>query len=117
MTDDEALDRVKSSMMIPASDFAGEGVPTLHRQRATVAPVRPKNLVIAVEESLGAELVGALGGLPLTPNLDRLSNEGWWFSTPTDNSAPSAGSQRRSMMVSAFARHSRSARSGSSTAT
>jgi phosphoglycerol transferase MdoB-like AlkP superfamily enzyme len=40
---------------------------------------RPPNLIILVLESLGAEYVGALGGLPLTPNLDRLSAEGMWF--------------------------------------
>jgi phosphoglycerol transferase MdoB-like AlkP superfamily enzyme len=33
-------------------------------------------LVIILEESLGAEYVGSLGGLPLTPNLDRLGHEG-----------------------------------------
>jgi phosphoglycerol transferase MdoB-like AlkP superfamily enzyme len=37
------------------------------------------NLVIFVLESLGADFVGNLGGLPLTPNLDRLSTEGLWF--------------------------------------
>ena len=79
MTDEEALQRVKAGMRIPARDFVAGGAPTLHRQRATVSAVRPKNLVIVVEESLGAEFVGALGGLPLTPNLDRLSRQGWWF--------------------------------------
>lgn len=37
------------------------------------------NLVIFVAESLGAEFVGKLGGLPLTPNLDRLSDDGLWL--------------------------------------
>ena len=37
------------------------------------------NLVIILEESLGAEYVGCLGGLPLTPNIDRLSKEGLLF--------------------------------------
>jgi phosphoglycerol transferase MdoB-like AlkP superfamily enzyme len=32
-----------------------------------------------VVESLGAGYVGSLGGMPLTPNLDRLSAEGLWF--------------------------------------
>ncbi|NJS37149.1 MAG: sulfatase-like hydrolase/transferase [Brachymonas sp.] len=32
-----------------------------------------------LQESLGAEFVGALGGLPLTPNLDALTKEGIWF--------------------------------------
>jgi phosphoglycerol transferase MdoB-like AlkP superfamily enzyme len=35
--------------------------------------------VIILEESLGAEYVGCLGGLPLTPRLDRLSKEGLLF--------------------------------------
>ena len=37
------------------------------------------NLVIILEESLGAEFVGSLGGHDLTPNLDRLASEGIWF--------------------------------------
>lgn len=40
---------------------------------------RTPNLVILVVESLGADFVGSLGGLLLTPNLDRLSTEGLWF--------------------------------------
>ena len=42
-------------------------------------PTRPPNLVIFLLESLGAEFVGSLGGLPLTPQLERLSAEGLWF--------------------------------------
>jgi len=41
--------------------------------------ITQKNLVIVLEESLGARFVGRLGGADLTPNLDRLANEGWWF--------------------------------------
>ena len=37
------------------------------------------NIVIILEESLGAEFVGKLGGKNLTPELDRLSHKGWWF--------------------------------------
>lgn len=40
---------------------------------------KPKNLVILLQESLGAQFVGSLGGLPLTPNLDKLGQEGWYF--------------------------------------
>lgn len=40
---------------------------------------RPRNLVIVLEESLGAQFVGSLGGLPLTPNYDRLAAQGWAF--------------------------------------
>lgn len=39
----------------------------------------PRNLVIVLEESLGAQFVGSLGGRPLTPNLDHAFREGWAF--------------------------------------
>jgi phosphoglycerol transferase MdoB-like AlkP superfamily enzyme len=38
-----------------------------------------RNLVIILEESLGARFVSKLGGAALTPNLDELALEGWWF--------------------------------------
>lgn len=53
--------------------------PTLHYQQATKSREQPLNLVIILEESLGAEFVESLGGSPLTPNLVGLSDEGWWF--------------------------------------
>tara|TARA_R110002049_G_scaffold2743_3_gene20954 strand:- start:1580 stop:3520 length:1941 start_codon:yes stop_codon:yes gene_type:complete len=40
---------------------------------------RYKNVVIVLEESLGARFVERLGGQALTPNLNKLANEGWWF--------------------------------------
>ena len=41
---------------------------------------KPKNLVIFIQESLGAQFVGALGDQRgITPNLDRLSQQGLWF--------------------------------------
>jgi phosphoglycerol transferase MdoB-like AlkP superfamily enzyme len=42
-------------------------------------PANPKNIVIILEESLGARYVKSLGGQALTPNLERLSADGWWF--------------------------------------
>ncbi len=53
--------------------------PTMHKQTATRRLDRPLNLVIVLEESLGAEFVGSLGGKDLTPNLDALADEGIWF--------------------------------------
>ncbi len=38
-----------------------------------------KNLVIILEESLGARFVERLGGEALTPNLNKLAEQGWWF--------------------------------------
>jgi phosphoglycerol transferase MdoB-like AlkP superfamily enzyme len=75
----EALERVRTAMALPPTAFLGGDIPTMHRQVATTTRPRPKNLVIVLEESLGAEFVGALGGRPLTPNLDALAKQGWWF--------------------------------------
>ncbi|NCV53922.1 MAG: LTA synthase family protein [Betaproteobacteria bacterium] len=41
---------------------------------------KPKNIVILLQESLGATFVESLGGVPVTPNLEKLKNEGIWFS-------------------------------------
>src|SRR5690606_2215424 len=54
-------------------------IPTLHRQRPLVTHERPLNLVMIVEESLGAQYVGNLGGAGLTPCLDELAQSAWNF--------------------------------------
>ncbi|WP_426286291.1 LTA synthase family protein [Luteibacter sp. E-22] len=53
--------------------------PSLHRQQATRQGEKPLNLVIILEESLGAQFVGSLGGAGYTPELDKLANDGWWL--------------------------------------
>ena len=62
----------------PASMTGNPGSPLEHHIAGdpAFATGRPRNLVVILEESMGAEYVGCLGGLPLTPNLDRLSEEG-----------------------------------------
>ena len=52
-------------------------IPLLHTQTSSFPNQKPYNLVIILEESLGAEYVGCLGGLPLTPHLDRLARKGY----------------------------------------
>lgn len=54
-------------------------IPTLTEQTAASRRERPLNLVIVLEESLGATFVESLGGVPVTPELEKLKNEGWWF--------------------------------------
>ena len=72
----EIYERVgKYTTFAPDSAVAGD-IPFLHVQRPQAPARRPKNLVLVLEESLGAEFVGCLGGLPLTPNFDELSREG-----------------------------------------
>lgn len=47
---------------------------------ANTANQPPKNLVIILHESIGAQFVGSLGGLDLTPELDKWSKQGLWLS-------------------------------------
>lgn len=73
------FDEIKKDMAIPDSEFTNPDIPTLHRLQAGTHRDKPMNLVIILEESLGAEFVESLGGLPLTPHLEKLSHEGLWF--------------------------------------
>ncbi len=77
--DDEVFHEVRAAMNVAPPDFTSTELPTLHTQRPEATLATPKNLVIVIEESLGAEFVGSLGGLDLTPNLDALSRQGLWF--------------------------------------
>lgn len=70
---------VKSAPWLKDAEFTSTELPTLHRQQAVVKRDRPLNLVIVLEESLGATFVESLGGLPVTPELEKLKNDGWWF--------------------------------------
>lgn len=71
------------AIILEEADLPGGAIdadlPTLHFQRATYRRERPLNLVIVVEESLGAEFVGSLGGQDLTPEIDGLADEGIWL--------------------------------------
>ncbi len=79
MDTQEMLDRVRKTANISKEGCTNPNIPLLHKQQSSVQRTSPVNLVIIVEESLGAEFVGCLGGLPLTPNFDALSKEGLLF--------------------------------------
>ncbi|MDW2313597.1 LTA synthase family protein, partial [Vibrio sp. 1075] len=76
MDNQKMLDLVRASST--KIDFDPTLLPTMNNNPATYQGKR-KNLVILLQESLGAQFVGSLGGLPLTPNLDELMQEGWQF--------------------------------------
>ncbi len=59
--------------------LGNKDIPTLTNQTATVKRDKPLNLVIVLQESLGATFVESLGGLPVTPELEKLKTDGWWF--------------------------------------
>ena len=73
----EAYERVSRQLRIPV----GERDHPFYREVPThFKAERPKNLVIFLQESLGAQFVGALGNDEgITPNIDRLSKESIFF--------------------------------------
>ncbi len=79
ISDEDAVAAVRKAMLLPAQEFRSDEFPTMHYQWMHEPAAKPKNLVIIVEESLGAEFVGSLGGLDLTPNIDALASDGIWL--------------------------------------
>ncbi|MDO4626871.1 MAG: LTA synthase family protein [Pasteurellaceae bacterium] len=75
---DEVVATLKAARGRPESDYISEQLPTLTQNQATYQG-KPKNLVIILEESLGAQFIGTLGGKPLSPYFDQLAKEGWLF--------------------------------------
>ena len=79
MPEQEIISLVRNSTSINPEKFTSNTTPTNSEHAATFQG-KPKNLVILLQESLGARYVGGLGGMPLTPNIDALMNENWNFS-------------------------------------
>ena len=78
MPEAEVIAAVRAASGLPDSAFTEAGIPTLATRTPSYTG-KPKNLVIVLEESLGAQFIGHLGGLPLSPNIDRLSDNAWTF--------------------------------------
>ncbi|MCL1065720.1 LTA synthase family protein [Shewanella olleyana] len=72
----QIIDTVKKASY--RKQFVAGNIPTLAHNKPFVSGVK-KNLVIVLEESLGARFVGELGGLDITPELDKLYQQGWGF--------------------------------------
>jgi len=77
MPQDDVIKLVRQATGHP-QDFINNQLPTVNRNNP-MHHGKKKNLVILLQESLGARYVGGLGGLNLTPNLDKLIKEGWNF--------------------------------------
>jgi phosphoglycerol transferase MdoB-like AlkP superfamily enzyme len=78
MSDEDIVKVVRKESELNTDDFISDILPTLAK-RVPYYQGKPKNLVIILEESLGAQFVGSLGGLSLTPELDSLINDSWSF--------------------------------------
>ena len=70
------MDRADIFKLTGATDTE---LPTLKTLVPTAKRKKPLNLVIILQESLGAGFVESLGGKPVTPNLEKLKAEGIWF--------------------------------------
>ena len=70
----------RESRVDPAEDRACAASPLLHRQQPLKPREgRPPNVVVILLESFGAEYTGRFGGTGLTPEFDRLADEGLSF--------------------------------------
>jgi phosphoglycerol transferase MdoB-like AlkP superfamily enzyme len=78
LPDSAVVAAVRAGTGLPEAAFTDPRFPTL-AARTPSHRGRPKNLVIVLEESLGAQFIGHLGGRPLSPHLDRLSKHAWTF--------------------------------------
>lgn len=76
MKPDEIITRVSKVNNIHWDKNLNNEIPFYHHQAKPMLDHKPYNIVVFLQESLGAEYCGCLGGLPLTPNLDKLSKEG-----------------------------------------
>lgn len=74
----EVVSELRATSGLPASAYVSDDLPSL-ALRPPMHTGTPRNLVIVLEESLGAQFIGSLGGRPLSPNYDRLSAQGWAF--------------------------------------
>ncbi|MFT5218989.1 MAG: phosphoglycerol transferase MdoB-like AlkP superfamily enzyme [Planctomycetota bacterium] len=78
MPDQQIVRLVREHSFIDASDFVPDETSTWHRQTVAKAD-NPFNLVIILQESLGAGFSAKLGGVGVTPEIDSLADEGLWF--------------------------------------
>lgn len=79
MPETEVLEIILAEAGIAPQQQLDPATPTLHYQKATQTREKPLNLVIILQESIGADTVGSLGGLDITPELDKLADQGIWL--------------------------------------
>jgi phosphoglycerol transferase MdoB-like AlkP superfamily enzyme len=79
LSDSEVIQIVTAEPHLSDATFPSKQYPTVHYQQASVTRDKPLNIVIILEESLGATFVESLGGIAATPNLEKLKSNGWWF--------------------------------------
>lgn len=79
LSQEAIVKEIRQAPWLANKHFVSDQYPTMHEQKATHRREKPLNLVIILQESLGATFVKSLGGLPMTPHLEKLKSSGWWF--------------------------------------
>ena len=76
---EEVVRRVRAGMQLPETAFTSPDVPTRHRLVPTARLPRKPNLVILLQESLGAQYFATRGGRPVATRLERWRTRSLWF--------------------------------------
>lgn len=76
---EEAVARVSAGMQLPAKVFTDPGRTTEHVLVPTVQLAGKPNLVILLQESLGAHYFASLGGEPVARKLETWRSRSFWF--------------------------------------
>jgi phosphoglycerol transferase MdoB-like AlkP superfamily enzyme len=76
---EEVLRRLYAGMQLPASAFTEPSRPSAHRLVPTAHPTAKPNLVILLQESLGAHYVASLGGNPVVQKIETWRDRSFWF--------------------------------------
>ncbi|MEZ6019100.1 MAG: LTA synthase family protein [Planctomycetota bacterium] len=79
MPEEEIVRRMRAEQYVSPESYLSGPVPLMRKQTALTPSPKPRNYVIVLEESLGAEYIGILGGAPLSPEFDALCKEGLLF--------------------------------------
>ena len=76
----EAASRVRHLLRQPNTQPVGGPNPfARHVDNSDLGPPRKLHVIVLLQESMGSEFVGSLGGRDLTPNIDRIAAQGMSF--------------------------------------
>jgi phosphoglycerol transferase MdoB-like AlkP superfamily enzyme len=79
LPDEEVLRRVRGGMQLPPAAFRDPLCPMTHALIPTGTVGKKPNLVILLQESLGARYVASLGGLPVAEKIETWRSRSLWF--------------------------------------
>jgi phosphoglycerol transferase MdoB-like AlkP superfamily enzyme len=75
----DALARARARMQLPAAVFSDPANTTVHTLVPTASLAAKPNLVILLQESLGAQYFASLGGQPIAQKLETWRGRSFWF--------------------------------------